>query len=184
MGALSLVTLALADDIVRFWLGARFEDVVTVPLQILAVGVFVNSLAYIPYSLLQALGRSDVTGKLHLIELPLHFALVWVLVSAFGLVGAALAWSIRVTIDAALLFFAAARLGHLGYRSLSSSGLPALAAGAAVLGLVALGISSVRSLPLRVGALILTLGGAVVVLLPSGLARPARHLLFGSSSRT
>jgi O-antigen/teichoic acid export membrane protein len=184
MGAGSLVTLVLAGDIVRLWLGVPFQDVVTVPLQILSVGVFVNSLAYVPYTLLQARGRPDITGKLHLMELPLHFALVWVLVSAFGLVGAAVAWSIRVTIDAALLFVAAARFGHLSYRSLSSSGLPALAAGVAVLGMVALGISIVPSLPVRVCALLLTLGGAALVLLPSGLARPARSLLLGSSSRT
>ena len=184
MGAASLVTLALADDIVRFWLGPRFEGVVTVPLQILAVGVFVNSLASIPYALLQALGRPDVTGKLHLMELPLHFTLVWVLVSAFGLVGAALAWSIRVTIDAALLFLAADRLGLLGYRTLSSSGLTSLASGAAVLALVALAISGVPSFPLRVGALIFTFGGAAMVVLPSGLTRPPHHLASGSSSQS
>jgi O-antigen/teichoic acid export membrane protein len=184
MGAVSLVTLTLADDIVRFWLGVQFQDVVTLPLQILSVGVFINSLAYVPYTLLQARGRPDITGKLHLVELPLHFGLVWVLVSSFGIVGAATAWSIRVTIDATLLFIAAARFGHLSYRSLSSGGLPALAAGVAVLGMVALGISIVPSLPVRVCALLLTLGGAALVLLPSGLARPARSLLLGSSSRT
>lgn len=184
MGTVSLVMLGLADDMVRFLLGARFEATVAVPVQILAVGIFVNSLAYVPYALLQAFGRPEVSAKLHLMELPLHFALVWILVSSLGLAGAALAWTLRVTIDAVLLFLAAARLGHLSYRSLRSSGVPALATSAAVLALMALAISALPSLPLRAGALVGMLGVAAIFVLPRGLGMRTPPVPSGSSSLT
>ena len=46
-------------------------------LQILAVGVFINSLAQVPFALLQGVGRPDLTATLHLIELPLYLGLLW-----------------------------------------------------------------------------------------------------------
>lgn len=182
MGVVIVATVALASDIVTVWLGPEVAGIVTVPLQILAAGVLVNSLAYVPYSLLQAIGRPDVTGKIHLVELPIHFVLVWVLVDSFGLVGAALAWSIRCAVDAVLLFLAAARLGPLGYGSLRSSGVPALAAWVVVLGLAALAVSSVPSFPLRVGALIVTLAGATMAMIQPGWRDRLVGLPSGSSS--
>jgi hypothetical protein len=118
------------------------------------------------------------------VELPLHLLLVWVLVDAFGLVGAALAWSIRVTIDGTLLFVAAARVGSLGFASLGASRALPLAARIGVLGLVALGISTLPSFPFRAAAVLLALGVAGMVVIqtvPGGLL--ARHPI-SSSART
>jgi O-antigen/teichoic acid export membrane protein len=77
------------------------------------VGVLLNSLARVPYSLLQALGRPDLTAKIHFVELPLHLVLAWFFVDAWGVTGAALAWSVRVGVDAALLFVVVARRSGL-----------------------------------------------------------------------
>ena len=165
MGTAALLAVTLAGDVVQIWLGPHLVSVVTVPMQILTVGVLVNALAYVPYSLLQAVGRPDVTGKLHLVELPLHLLLVWVLVDSFGLVGAALAWTIRVTIDAALIFFSAARLGRLSYRTLRAEGVFALGWCVAALGLVAFGASAISSFPFRITAALVTLGVAATAIL-------------------
>ena len=120
--ALALLA-ALAHDILRLWLGSEFALQSTVVLQVMAVGVLLNSLALIPYSLIQGLGRPDVTAKLHLLELPLYIALVWVLVKTLGLPGAALAWTLRMGIDALLLFGAAWRLRLATLRVLKENGV-------------------------------------------------------------
>jgi O-antigen/teichoic acid export membrane protein len=39
-------------------------------------------------------------------ELIIHLPLAWLLIVHFGIVGAAVAWTIRVSIDACLLFWA------------------------------------------------------------------------------
>jgi O-antigen/teichoic acid export membrane protein len=113
LGSVVVVLLVFAHDILQLWLGSAFAKEGTGVLQILAVGVLVNSLAHVPYSLLQAQGRPDITAKLHLVELPLHGLLVWWLISLWGTTGAALAWTIRVAVDALLLSLAARSLSSL-----------------------------------------------------------------------
>jgi O-antigen/teichoic acid export membrane protein len=106
VGPCALLLAFFAQPLLTFWLGARFAAEGTLALQILAVGVFFNSLAYVPYNLLYGVGRPDLNAKFHLAELPLHIALAWFLVTRFGLPGAALAWTIRVSLDFLLLIVA------------------------------------------------------------------------------
>lgn len=103
-----LCTVALAKDGLTLWLGAEFAQHSYRVLQVLAVGVFINSVAYAPTTLLHGVGRPDLTATLHLIELPLYLASLWWLISRRGIEGAAFAWSARVAVDA-LLAFALAR---------------------------------------------------------------------------
>jgi hypothetical protein len=51
-----------------------------------------------------------VTAVFHLIELGLYLVALWFLSSHYGLVGAALAWLARVTLDWVLLHLAVRRL--------------------------------------------------------------------------
>jgi len=107
VGPPALVLLFFARPILALWVGARFAAEGTAVLQILAAGALVNSLATVPYNLLQALGRPDLTAKFHLLEVPIHVAFAWLCVAQFGLTGAAFAWTARVTIDLLLLTLAA-----------------------------------------------------------------------------
>jgi O-antigen/teichoic acid export membrane protein len=102
---LMLVVILFASEGLRFWLGEEFARRGTAVLQILAIGVFVNSLANIPYALLQASGRPDLTAKLHLIEVPCYVGLFYWAVRMRGIEGAAIAWTIRLCAEAAVLFF-------------------------------------------------------------------------------
>ena len=103
VGPPALVLAFFARPILTLWVGTRFAAEGTTVLQILAVGILVNSLAYVPYSLLQGVGRPDLTAKLYLLEIPLHVGLAWLLVTRLGLPGAALAWTLRVGVDFLLL---------------------------------------------------------------------------------
>ena len=103
-----LVFVVGADPLVRLWLGAEYASGAATVLRLLAPGVLVNALALVPFTLLQAMGRADLPARFHMVELPLHAALTWVLVGRWGSAGAAAAWTIRAALDAALLFGAAA----------------------------------------------------------------------------
>jgi O-antigen/teichoic acid export membrane protein len=96
-----------AEDILTVWLGKEFAQRSTLVFQILSIGVLFNSLAYLPHSLIQAMGRPDVPAKFHLIELVLYVGLAWFLIGKFAVVGAALAWTLRVALDGFLLWAAA-----------------------------------------------------------------------------
>jgi O-antigen/teichoic acid export membrane protein len=101
-------------------------------LQWLAVGVFINSLAYVPFAFLQGAGRPDLTAMVHLIELPLYLGLLWWLVGARGIEGAAIAWNARAVFDALALFVMARRFLPTG-SPMSSKTKLLLAAAIAVL---------------------------------------------------
>jgi O-antigen/teichoic acid export membrane protein len=112
MGPLLLVVSAFARDILHLWLGPVFAAKSTAPMQLLALATFLTALSILPYGLLQGAGRPDLTALFHLVELPIHVALVWVLVSRMGITGAAIAVTIRVLLDFALIVWACDRV-HL-----------------------------------------------------------------------
>ena len=125
---LMLCTVALAQDGLKLWLGAEFAQHSYRVLQLLAVGVFINSLALVPFTLLQGAGRPDLTATLHLIELPLYLGLLWWLISTRGIEGAAIAWTARVAVDAIFLFGLAKRyLANKSRVRLGTVLLPAMA---------------------------------------------------------
>jgi O-antigen/teichoic acid export membrane protein len=104
---LTLLIVTLAHEGLNLWLGAEFAQNSTRVLQLLAVGVFVNCLAYLPFTLVQG---PDLTAKFHLIELPFYLLALWWLIRAHGIEGAAFAWMARNVIEALVLFGMAQRL--------------------------------------------------------------------------
>ncbi len=110
MGLLSIVFLpplliifVFSHQLLSLWISNNFADGSYVILRILCVGVFANGLAYLPFSFIQGSGRSDVTAKIHVLELIIYLPTLLVLLNYYGLIGAAYAWLIRVVLDLALL---------------------------------------------------------------------------------
>lgn len=101
------VLVTFAHEGLSFWLGSEFAGNSALVLQLLAVGVFINSHAFVPFGLLQGAGRPDLTAKLHLIELPFYLLVLWWLLDVHGIVGAAIAWVLRVAVDSVCLFIMA-----------------------------------------------------------------------------
>lgn len=121
-GVAVVVICLFAGEILQIWLGADFVRESTVVLRLLAVGVLINSLAYAPFALLQGIGRPDLPAKFHLIELPIYIVVVWLMVSHYGIIGAAASWTLRVAFDMLLLFWATFRVCDLPIRILESNG--------------------------------------------------------------
>jgi O-antigen/teichoic acid export membrane protein len=116
-----LIVFVFARQILQLWLGTDFATRSAGVLQIFCVGILVNSLAFVPFFLLQGLGRPDVTAKIHIIELPIYALALAILLPRMGLTGAALAWSFRLFLDACLLFGAASWLKLLSVRAILDS---------------------------------------------------------------
>ena len=112
-----LLVVTFGHHLLALWLGEAFAANSYRVLQWLAIGIFMNSLAQVPFAFLQGIGRPDITSKLHLLELILYLPLLWYLVTFHGIEGAAISWCIRVAIDTLLLFLIARRFynPHLTY---------------------------------------------------------------------
>jgi len=91
------------------WISEEFSSNSFRVLQILCVGVYLNSIAQVPFSFLQGIGKPHITSKLHVVEIILYIPLLWLLISKYGIIGAALAFSLRVILDTALLFYISSR---------------------------------------------------------------------------
>jgi O-antigen/teichoic acid export membrane protein len=109
------VVITFAPELLRIWLGGAFAVQSAPVLRWLALGVLMNSLASLPFALLQGIGRSDTTAKIHLTEVPIYLVLMVWLIQRYGITGAAIAWSARTTLDMALLYgYAYPHLGTAG----------------------------------------------------------------------
>lgn len=105
-----IIGIIFSFPLLSFWLAPDFARQAKYVFQILLVGVFFNSCAFLPFAQLQANGRSDITAKLHLLELPVFAAILYWAANRYGVNGAALAWAARVALDAVFLYIAAAVL--------------------------------------------------------------------------
>lgn len=166
--------VVLAPELLRVWVGAEFAQNSSGVAKLLAIGVLINGLAHIPFVLVQGAGRADLTGKLHLLELPLYVVLLWWLTGNYGVIGAGLAWTARVTVDGAVLF--GMSLGLLNGRANLLVQIGKLAGAAAVLVSGAFLVSSLvaKSVFLVCGVL-----GFVAVFWHYGLEDETRQLLKG-----
>jgi len=106
----TLTVVLFGRTALALWVGADFADHSTGVLQLLAIGVLINSLANVPFALIQGAGRPDLTARLHLAELPLYLASVLLGLRFYGIVGVSAAWLLRASLDAALLFMLARRV--------------------------------------------------------------------------
>lgn len=110
-----IATLIIAaEPFMRMWAGPEYATQGIIPFYILLFGLLFNLPAFLPYATILAAGRSDVFAKLYLLELVPYIFVVFFLTSQYGIVGAAAAWSIRITVDAVLQFYLARRLGGVG----------------------------------------------------------------------
>jgi O-antigen/teichoic acid export membrane protein len=104
-----LLLVTFAPEGLALWLGAEFGERSAPVMRWLAAGIFLYSLAFVPTSLLQSVGRPDLTAKLHAIELPLYLVAASSLIALYGIEGAAAAWVLRAAIDLAGTAWMAAR---------------------------------------------------------------------------
>jgi O-antigen/teichoic acid export membrane protein len=114
------ILLAYSPELLDIWIGADFARQSAQVAQLLAVGVFINVLAQVPFAALQGIGRADIPAKLQLIQLPFYALGIVYLVDRMGIVGVAIAWMLRAFIDMGLLSLAADKLLPIAERKISA----------------------------------------------------------------
>ena len=107
---LVLIISVLAPEGLQLWLGPAFSQTGTPVLRWLAAGVFVNAVAYVPFVLIQSAGRPDIIAKVEAVQVPFYLIALWFLTKRFGIEGTAITWTVRIILDAVILFFFSERL--------------------------------------------------------------------------
>lgn len=105
-----IVGISMLQPFLDLWINPAFAGKSAPVGEIILLGIWINGLAFFPLALLQAQGRPDLVAKFHLLELLPFLIILWAGMKWFGLEGAAWAWTIRVAVDALLLFWASGML--------------------------------------------------------------------------
>lgn len=99
-------TCALAlPYILPAWVGTRLPPEAVHVGQILCIGLLTHSIGVMCFAFLHAAGRFRATALLNIAEIPFYFAALPLLIDRLGVIGAAVAWVLRVTLDAAALLY-------------------------------------------------------------------------------
>jgi len=99
-----------SHDFLRLWISPEFADKSYFLLQVFSLGIMINCMAHIPFTLIQGAGKARVTAMIHLVQFPFFILILWLATSRYGLVGAVFAWLARMLIDALIMFVQAANI--------------------------------------------------------------------------
>jgi len=97
-----MLMFVVARPFFTLWAGPEYGRQSSLPFYILLGGLLFSIVAFVPYGCLVAAGKNDQIAKLHWSEVVPYAVLAYFLISYLGIAGAALAWSIRVAVDAAV----------------------------------------------------------------------------------
>jgi len=106
---LTLFFALFAHEVLATWIHEDFARQSADLMRVFALGMLLNSLAHVPFTLIQSSGRAKLTAWIHAVELPLFLLALWLLTRAYGLSGAAMAWLLRIAVDTALMMFVCIR---------------------------------------------------------------------------
>lgn len=93
-------------EIISLWIGKEFALESYFLMKIFSVGILINCLAHIPYTLIQSANLARVTAAIHCFQFPFFIFLIWWMTLTYGVVGAACAWLVRMAFDSILMFAA------------------------------------------------------------------------------
>ena len=124
---LAILALLALKPFLLVWIGPTLADDCAPIGILLIVGFWFNSFSHVPYAQLIGTGRPDLVVKVTLLQFLPYLALLYVVVPTAGVIGAALAWSVRNFLEL-VLFVAATRELHLLNRIILVPAIPVVAA--------------------------------------------------------
>jgi len=164
-----MVVALVARPFLAVWAGRAYAAHSTTACIVLLVGVWFQALSWLPLTYLMAIDRARDIARIRLAEIPPYLVLAALLAIHLGVLGAALAWSLRSAADSLIFFLCGTRWAKLSIsplttRRAASLMMPVmLACAVAVLSEVAHALA-VRAL-LALGLVVLYGTGAWLVML-------------------
>ena len=110
---LTLLGLALVEPFLRLWIGAEMAIDSAPVAHLLLLGIWANAFGWLPFFVLTARNQPRIPALLHLAELVPYVLILYFALTQFGIIGAAITWSLRMAADALILFRLAKLPGSL-----------------------------------------------------------------------
>ena len=93
----------LSPKLLEIWLGEELQSDMATVARVIVIGLLPYTAGTMMVSLVHAQRRPDVTAKSHIVQAPLYIALAYWMIDEYGIIGASVAWTVRVTFDALIL---------------------------------------------------------------------------------
>ena len=133
MTPIVVITLFAVQPFFRWWIGAAAAGRSTFACELMLLGIWMNSIGWVPSIFVQGQGRPDLTAKVHVIEVLPFLGLLWAGTYYMGVPGAAAAWALRMVLDTGLLILMAEMTRAVALRLLPSILVVVVAFAAAVM---------------------------------------------------
>lgn len=101
----TIFIFAFSSELLWYWVGQNVAERSAVFAKLLAVGFFVNGMAQVPFSALQALGHARLTALWHCIQIGPYLLGLFYFTSKFGILGTTLTCLVRFIIDTTGMWF-------------------------------------------------------------------------------
>ncbi len=112
-----LLIITFSYEGIELWLGKDFAVNSTLIMQLLAIGILMNSMSLIPNIFFQGIGKPRIPTLINLVELPVYILMMWFSIKFNGINGAAMAFTIMATIDAIAMYIVAHRMFAIRFES-------------------------------------------------------------------
>lgn len=168
-----LLLTGAAWELLALWLGRDFADGGAGVLRILGIGIFFSCVAFGPATLLDAIGRPDVTARFVVVQAVVYLPVMAALLAWWGIEGAAIAWTLRCAADCVGKIVLGARIYPPAAEALARIVPPLVVASA---GLLAMALPLGRPALAALGVLI---AAVVVILTWRALSSGEREAILG-----
>lgn len=122
------ILAVIAKPFFTIWAGQDFGRESVLPFYILLPGMALCIPAFLPHSAILSAGRADIFAKLYFAELIPYIVLVTLVTWQFGILGAAISWSIMIVFDAVFQFVIAQKVAGVKVFAKELKALPNAAA--------------------------------------------------------
>lgn len=116
--------LLILRPFLELWIGKDIANEATPPGLVLMAGFWFYALTFMPLAYFQARERARIPALTYVAEIVIFAPLLYFLIAGFGVVGAAVAWLLRVALDGAFQFGLAGQLRT--YLANLALGVPAI----------------------------------------------------------
>ena len=115
MGLIMFLLAVFSYKGLELWLGQSFAYNSYIVLIILTFGIFFNSLAQVPHTVLQSGGNVKITAFIHLFEASIYIPALLIITPLYVIHGVAFVWATRALIDLILLLYFCNKKLNLSY---------------------------------------------------------------------
>ena len=147
----AIILAFLAHPFLSLWAGPEYGLHSTGPFLVLVAGVWVNCLAWVPYTYLLSSGHTKILAYVNIAELVPFLVGAWLLTAKFGATGAALVVSAGSAADSVVFFAIVRHVAQLPFSPLSERRFRSIAAPVALGCAAAVAATVGHGLAIRLG---------------------------------